>query len=465
MAKTFSSVFPVTWDKSIENLASVIQIWISGSPHRNIPRADLDKIALDGFTYQKNQVKIEAVRINQGQNEHYAVRLVEDDNSAVRTTDIVAKRADKEFLVYVGHDYVINKIGGARTGTNKPRIVNDILDELKGGPDGTILYPKKEPFMLVEDDLEFVAEIIYNQSNNKLPVVYLSKDSQEFPIAHPHRVAHAFGGMAHVLVEPSRNFSFRLRNRTSGRNAYGGAVGIYWPTGIRKIILPTETKDIETTLYETIIEHALWSTALAEFRFEGVKSMQTGKRLEQLKASNETAQDDALKVAIDEITLRDEELKKCYSRLGELEQKLIAQNTTRRYNEEGVLRLPSMPELYAGELRDMLISLLQIQQNYTHKDSRREDLLKTVLELNKLSGQRNQIIETIDTIFKSAPRKITGEIANQLRQLGLAVEHAEGGHVQIYVQGYESRKYTISSTCSDHRGRKNELSGIKNKLL
>src|SRR5574341_400758 len=116
-------------------------------------------------------------------------------------------------------------------------------------------------------------------------------------------------------------------------------------------------------------------------------------------------------------------------------------------------------------MRDMLIYLLQGQQNFIQKDSRREDLLKAVLELNKPSGQRNRIIETLDTIFKSAPRKITGDIANQLRQLGLEVTHTEGGHMQIYVQGYESRKYTISSTCSDSRGRKNELSGIKNKLL
>ncbi len=461
MAKTYCAVFPVNRNKSIEHLASTIQTWISSSPHRNVPRADLDKIAQDGFSYQKNHVSVETVRVNEGKRELYATRLIETDDRTVRTTDVASRRGEKEFLVSVTHDYELKKIGGAPAGANKPRIVNDILDELKGGQDGTMLYPKKEPFMLIEDDLEFVAEIIYNQSKNKLPVVYLSRDNQGFPIAHPDRVAHALGGMAHVLVEPTRDFSFKLRNRTSGRNAHSGAVGIYWPTGIRKIILPTETKDMETTLYEAIREQALLGTFPAELRFDGIKSMKTGKQLELLKA---TTQDEAIQLAIDEVTRREKELKECYAKIDALES-LIAQNSLRRPGYENVLRFPPMAELYAGELRDMLIYLLQGQQNYTHKDSRREDLLKAFLELNKPSGQRNHIVETLDSIFKSAPRKITGEIANQLGQLGLAVEHAEGGHVQVYVQGYESRKYTISSTCGDSRGRKNELSGIKNKLL
>src|SRR5574341_2679735 len=104
MVKVFSTSFPVAPDKSIENLASVIQVWISGSPHRGIPRAELDKIAQDGFSYKKNHVSVEAVRASQQQRELYAVRLTENDDSTVRTTDVVANRTNNEFLVFVAHD-------------------------------------------------------------------------------------------------------------------------------------------------------------------------------------------------------------------------------------------------------------------------------------------------------------------------------------------------------------------------
>jgi len=35
--------------------------------------------------------------------------------------------------------------------------------------------------------------------------------------------------MAHVVVEPSRVFSYKVKLLTKSRNVYGGTVGVYWP--------------------------------------------------------------------------------------------------------------------------------------------------------------------------------------------------------------------------------------------
>jgi hypothetical protein len=37
--------------------------------------------------------------------------------------------------------------------------------------------------------------------------------------------------MAHVVVEPNRPFSLRLKIEVDSENVYGGTVGIYWPEG------------------------------------------------------------------------------------------------------------------------------------------------------------------------------------------------------------------------------------------
>src|SRR5262249_33788994 len=45
------------------------------------------------------------------------------------------------------------------------------------------------------------------------------------------QLASRLAGMAHVVVEPNRAFSLRLKMDVGGANVYGGAVGVYWPAG------------------------------------------------------------------------------------------------------------------------------------------------------------------------------------------------------------------------------------------
>ena len=48
-------------------------------------------------------------------------------------------------------------------------------------------------------------------------------------VLDPNRLAYDVGGMAIVLVEPSREFSNKLRSSSGGANPYGGTIGVILP--------------------------------------------------------------------------------------------------------------------------------------------------------------------------------------------------------------------------------------------
>lgn len=63
-------------------------------------------------------------------------------------------------------------------------------------------------------------------------MVYISATGHEdwiFTEGQIEKLAFDLGGLAHVIVEPSRNFSFKLRDRSDGRNVFGASVGVSLP--------------------------------------------------------------------------------------------------------------------------------------------------------------------------------------------------------------------------------------------
>ncbi|HLP70252.1 MAG TPA: hypothetical protein VK181_22310 [Rhizobium sp.] len=87
----------------------------------------------------------------------------------------------------------------------------------------------QEPFQLSETDVELASRVINGSVSALLPIVYVSKmDGNRTALGEDEveRLAFRLGGIAHVLVEPSRDFSRRLMQAAGARNPYGGSIGI-----------------------------------------------------------------------------------------------------------------------------------------------------------------------------------------------------------------------------------------------
>lgn len=488
MALMYQIVFPVNSKKDICDLVKVITKWIAGSPHRGIKEEELQEISRDGFKFSKNNNFIENT-LFEGKNEKmYGVRLVEKSD-AVRTTEIVGWKSTEQYLVSVIHEYETDKVGYICRRMLRPRIVFDAINGLGGGMDGTILYTKCEPFVLQEGDLEFVAEIIKNQSENRLPVVYISRSPTGQLLVNPNNVARELAGMAHVLIEPSRTFSYKLKERTDGKNIFNGAVGIHWPNGMRRYFAYPFPEDIVNVLYETVRQASLHTMIPQNLTFDGVRLLQTSKKADELKREYDSVKQESEKLLelseqekkskIDDLTneinslkdlldIAEEEnkiLKKQTNDLASknacLELKLVAQSKKQEGGE--LIKKPATAELYTGETADIVIAALTNYLNTAPPDSRRQDIVKAILDINRPTGKHEEIVAGVENAFRNNTGKFNERFANSLRALGFEI--IEGDHPAVYVPGHEGRKVSISGTPSDVKSRKNEFTQLKRALL
>jgi len=513
MARIYSAVFPVNSKKTLDDLTGVVAEWIASSPYRKINRNEISGIAQDGFMFEKGHVTIHTVRYegrhyekqhDLGVQKSIGIRLVEQKQGAVRTSEVVGHIANDKFNVVFTNDYEATRTGEKYGKILKPRIVNDIIRALGGGYDGLDLEVKTTPHWIMDDDLPFVADIIRNKSENTLPVVYVSRYRQDITPVNPNDLAFLLGGIAHVIVEPSPSipFTFNLKNATNGINAYNGAVGIYWPNGVRHHLLPKSATAPETgslapetgsltpgtsamvdEIHEIIRESALYTVVPDCSTFNGIKGLQTAKRFEDLKKSHAakiveieqskktgaditTLEDQVkelnalLQLASDETGNRDtqiEELKRQNYGMG---QQLARFQKKAGTGGEMLTVPPDMNEFYSGELRDMVIAALDNYFTNNLTDTRRADMIRAIREANQPSNTGEEILEQIQKIFKST--KPVDKVMSQLRTLGFIVDQT--GEVRVTIPG-SGRQVHISGTPGDLHSREIELRRIFKKLL
>ncbi len=464
MTRLYVASFPINRERSIDDLVLTVRRWISGSPHYGIRMENLEGLERDGFSYDSPAgIKITSLA-SRDDNEQWAARMFNSHSGVVYTSEVSGMKSQEGFLFLATLDYSAQKLGQFIHGTRSPRIANNVLTELGGDYDGKTLCVKNTPHLLSEDDLAFVEDVLANKSGNELPVVYLSRDRNGLLSFNPGRLAKILGGLAHVLVEPSNDFSFRLYdNSRRDRKTYLGFAGIYWPSGVINRISPGEESE-EQVAY-LVKNHSLERIVHPELTYEGIRRHQTLREIRQLSEEKENIGNKALELAIDEIESRDKELSDLRRELA----KSVSLQQARVSANIGLdLETPEgIPQLYDGELRDLVLEALELfARQYTLEESRRRNMLERILNVNNSTGMRDEIIEGLERIFVSNPRHFNERVANELRALGFGVDLGSGlPHPKIYVPGDDSNWATAPSTPSDSRSGKNVIATIKRKLL
>ncbi|AVW92609.1 hypothetical protein DA792_17185 [Celeribacter baekdonensis] len=115
----------------------------------------------------------------------------------------------------------------------KPFIIKALIQEGKAGDDGYFSISDKAQFLdETAASVQVAAEIVSGAASFHLPIVYVScENNNKHALSREQigKLAYDLGGVAHIVVEPSRDFSIRVRDLVAGANVYGGSVGVYAP--------------------------------------------------------------------------------------------------------------------------------------------------------------------------------------------------------------------------------------------
>lgn len=465
----WATEFPVTDGNGCDDVLAVAKGWLITSPHSrwnlssfgNEPMREMTRHEVDGQSVTVGRIDLDGQRwaglqyqwLENGRREWIA--------------EVVAHQSGDSVLVSVRLERSLLQPGINTPAPNKPFVIKRLLQDLGGGNDNGLIVVDR-PHRLAEAEVHAAAAIVRGNASYRLPVVYVSVGKKGQPFVDPDRLAARLGGMAHVVVEPSRYFSFALARNVDAKNVYGGAVGIYWPNGAasQERLLPTffDSGDEMQKVVEERVRVALTQIRpLSQCTFGFLRELISKARVDDLRSQGSTEVQSFVDAFDAEIKAKDERLQE----LGREVQRLRAE--LRRYDEApgesggGVLLRGKEVEFYPGELSDAIIQTLSVGRNSLMPDGRRQHLMDDLLAANESTGTDAELTDDLKEIFAEAGDTGGGRSA-ALEGLGFSVEDA-GKHAKAVYRGDDRYTFAISKTSSDHRAGKNMASTIVKKLF
>lgn len=206
------------------------------------------------------------------------------------------------------------------------------------------------------------AEVARGLTGTELPIVYLSATDTGFPVLSDReigRLARDLCGIAHVMVEPSRAFSFALRDLSDGRNVYGGTIGIALPDRgfVRRFYLGATYPDgpaLAEAVRRAAVELRTSMPSRGGWEWHDLQDGLLSDQRQREKGRLTATENEAL--WLEELKTREDRIRELETRVTDLTREI--QEVRASTDSASPLPLPALPEIWRGEFADRLRAAL-----------------------------------------------------------------------------------------------------------
>jgi hypothetical protein len=476
---TFATEFPVA--QPLDRAAFVAQIisWLRGSEYSTVldDHRDAD---IEGETAYLRSRTGEELRLR----EFCRARDLEaigfrhdfpDNDGRVWRTEAVVRRgaaSHEQALMRLRTQCIAREPGARLEAPRKPYLVKAMLRDGWGGKDG-ILHVTDQPLWLTDEDssLQLARDVTLGRANRHLPVVFVSATATSrwlLSRQEVEKLAYDLGGVAHVVVEPSRTFSFRLRDQTAGANAYGGTLGIALPGRgiVRRLHLGWQLQDSSDLLTAARLASMAIRSQMPAVGWDWTELQEQALRLQRERDRSRLSAEESEKLYLEEI----ENLK---DRIRQLDEQLAARARSEAYYDDDDRGLPEIlvarlgPEVYPGEFSDRLrlaAKLACAVADQVGLDRRSKALLEAAVKNLPSSPALLELLQDLKRATKD-PRRAATELTALLLRHGYR-EKSENRHIRLEAKdGYTGLDaITLPKTPSDSRGLTNLRKQIERTL-
>ena len=460
---SFSTEFPVAANQTSTAFLDSVKDWILGSPHTRITSQDIEVIySHTQSLIQQGNETLETLRFAKNGKDLASVKYKRFNSGLEWTTTVNFSQTERDawvaIRVYCDSSHPSTSLPLAK----KPVLVRTLLQKLGGGEDGDLQVGENAVF-LTNAEIDKAALIIQGTTDFRLPVVYVSSTFQGKYVLEPNRLAKALAGVAHVVVEPNRAFSLRLKIEANSENVYGGAVGIYWPDGggRRSFFLGPEyenARDLEKSILEEVRLALNNRRPLDRCTWASIQEMVSRQALDELKNSGSSKVEEYMEVFDKELSSKDEKLSDAEREIARLKADLRIFESRTPSGSGITLKSGSEQDLYPNEISEIILDALKYYQSQVTEDSRRSHILSDLLRTNKSTFEAETMKSRITDILRSYT-SLTPTIKNELESLGFEIS-VEGKHYQIMYHGDDRYTFTLSKSGSDNRGGLNAAKDI-----
>lgn len=464
----FSTEFPIDPKNSVADVIALACDWLTGSPHTKVPEEALRDIPENSDLVQTFGTETVTLAHSRSEGaELGGLRYERTEDGLAWTTSIVTLKTSDRHLLSLQVICEALTTAVRLPPPKKPYFIRQALSELGGGADGEIPVTD-QPIRLSTGEESVAAALILGTAQNALPIVYVSAGFGNSYLVNPTELAKFVSGMAHVIVEPNRSFSLRLRNLVKSRNAFGGTIGVYWPgSDARRTYFPSEIKPKPRALEIEIAKDI--RIALSNRRQRSTctwahltETLARG-RYEQLKRAGSTELQAYIDAFDADMAAKQARVNEAEAQIASLEADIRRLSSIKENADAGLIRQGEEQDLYEHEIRDLILDALNDALRAARQDSRRSHVLADLIAANPKSGAREKLEEEIKTILKTY-RDMDAKTRSSLARLGFDLSE-DGKHYKAVFEGDPRYMFTLPTTSSDSRAGKNMASDINNKLF
>ena len=360
-----------------------------------------------------------------------------------------------------------------------PHIITLLIEKGFLKDDGGIAV-LRTPQFITDDYYERMKKIIAGTSENKLPVIFVTKSSNNEDPLSINWLASRLKGAAHVLVEESIGKCAGIRKLCGDTVESFGAVRIFYPADSvqsKKFFFRSAVGDSQERL-EKVVKHVLWywlsQTIPHQYTWQGIVSDLLDQQLSsqiQKRQEAETAKEKAENEIVSIYEVFDDDLKNQKEKIDELtrtNEALMLENQGLRAKLAASMLIPLIfqgdeEDFYPGEIRDMILAILEESSVNIENGTRRKDVLNDVLEANPCQHLGEERKKKIKDLFKGY-KHLTGTMRQELMNLGFTITE-EGKHYKIKYR--DDGRYTsaVAKTPSDNRSGINCAAEINKRMM
>jgi hypothetical protein len=260
----------------------------------------------------------------------------------------------------------------------------------------------------------------------------------------------------------------KLARAVGAQNAYGGAVGLYWPQGggHPERFLPREfdsSKKLLLDLQHDLREAWLYVQSPKSCTWADLREAAARHKINALRESHSTEIDDFSKAFDEENAALRERATQAEAQLMHLRAAIQGMQARLASARQVPLAAGQEQELYPGEISDAVLTTLEESLASTGEGSRREHIIRDLLDANSISETRGKLETAIREALADTV-KVTNREVKILEDAGFTITDG-GKHYKAVFADDQRYAFTIFKTASDHRAGQNLVSAMLRKLL
>lgn len=464
---TYSAQFPVGESLDKKTFVNLVIDWNQGSKYDKFVQLEWD-----GKTFSTKWIEGEK-RLSIEELEHRGIiasQFKKEDKYGLWETDFILNCEKKYITVRVALETTDFTTDFYPT-YYPPFFVKKLIYRGYAGSD--IDIPVKQEAYSLDDYRNVLISLSENRAEYSMPIVFVSKkEDGNFPV-ELSKLAFELQGIAHVLYEGDEVMlsSYIDYFGCEGRN---GMIFIVYPNRNmkRNVINLLGTSNDNPEYIISRVKSCVYNYENQVMR----KDLDTwsGLQNDKLYVQNHALLSDQKALEeenVDLMNVFEEQLSKTEAINKELSndiQKLMVENQALRMrlaskDQKPLLYMGEETEFYEGEIREIILEILEDYKRNIKPGTRREHVVTDVIENNDYKQTQSKRREQIKVALKGY-KTLNGSLRNMLEGLGFVITD-DGKHYKWTYFGDHRYVTTAAKTSSDSRAGMNLVSIIDNLML